>query len=206
MDKKLLLTASAIAVAIISANAQSFEIIPQANYTFGGRAYGQFGDLKIQDSESYGISFNIINDDISVQLEYFNQPTKGAYRDYFIPAESQTSDLNINWYHLGVRKRFNTSEKVVPFAGGSAGLTYFVLDSSPTGYDEVALSIGLQAGTNIYFSDRVGLRLHARLLVPIQFTGFGFYAGTGGSGAAATAGSYFVQADVGAGLVIRLGY
>jgi len=205
MQKKLLLTAFAIATAIISANAQSIEIIPQANYTFGGRIYGQFGDLKIQDSESYGISLNIINDDVSIQLEYFYQPTTGVYRDYFKPDLSQTSDLNINWYHLGVRKRFNSSEQVVPFAGASVGLTHFVLDSSPSGYDELALSIGLQVGTNIYFSDRVGLRLHARLLVPIQFNGFGFYAGTGGSGATATAGSYFVQADVGAGLVIRLG-
>jgi len=122
MQKKLLFTAFAIAMGIISANAQSIEIIPQANYTFGGRIYGQFGDLKIQDSESYGISLNLINDDLSIQLEYFYQPTTGAYRDYFNPALSQTSDLNINWYHLGVRKRFNTSEMVVPFAGGSVGL------------------------------------------------------------------------------------
>lgn len=194
----------AIAMSIISAEAQNIEIIPQVNYTFGGRIYGQFGDLKIQDSESYGISLNIVKDDFSIQLEYFYQPTTGAYRDYFKPEMSQTSDLNINWYHLGARKRFNTSEKVVPFAGGSVGLTHFVLDSSPTGYDELAFSISLQAGTNIYFSDRVGLRLHSRLLVPIQFTGFGFYAGTGGSGLSATAGSYFLQADIGAGLVIRL--
>lgn len=190
----------------IKANAQSIEIIPQTNYTFGGRIYAQFGDLKIQDSESYGISLNVINDDISIQLEYFYQPTTGTYRDYFNPETSQTSNLNISWYHIGVRKRFNTSEQVVPFAGGSIGLTDFDLDSSPTSYDETALSIALQAGTNVYFSDKIGLRLHARLLVPIQFNGFGFYAGTGGSGATATAGSYFVQADFGAGLVIRLGY
>jgi len=205
MHKKLLYTAFAFALTIISANAQSFEIIPQINYTFGGRIYGQFGELKIQDSESYGVSFNLVNDDISFQLEYFYQPTTGAYRDYFVADRSQTSDLNISWYQVGVRKSFSSSEKVSPFAGGSVGLTHFVLDSSPNGYDELALSLAFQGGVNVYLSDRIGLRFHARLLVPIQFNGFGFYAGSGGSGVAATAGSYFLQADVGAGLIIRLG-
>jgi hypothetical protein len=205
MKLKLLFTTILLTMGIISFNAQSIEIIPQINYTFGGRIYGQFGDLKIQDSESYGVSLNLVNDDVSFQLEYFYQPTTAAYRDYFVSERSQTSDLNVNWYHLGIRKRFNTTEKVVPFGGLSAGLTHFSLDSTPDDYDELSFSIALQGGTNIYLSDRIGLRLHARLLVPIQFSGFGFYAGTGGSGATATAGSYFVQGDVGAGLVIRLG-
>lgn len=205
MRKKTLLIAALVVACLSSAKAQNIEIIPQTNYTFGGRIYGRFGDLKINDSESYGVSLNLINNDVSIQLEYFYQPTTGAYRDYFNPEASQTSNLNLNWYHLGIRKRFNTAEKVVPFAGGSLGLTHFVLDSSPTSYDELALSLGLQGGVNIYFSDRIGLRLHARVLVPVQFNGFGFYAGSSGSGATATAGSYFVQADLGAGIVVRLG-
>lgn len=205
MNKKLLYTAFAFVMTIMSANAQSYEIIPQINYTFGGRIYGQFGELKIQESESYGISFNLVNDDLTFQLEYFYQPTIGFYRDYLASGRNQASDLNISWYQVGVQKSFSASEKVVPFAGGSVGVTNFVLDSSPNRYDQLALSLAFQGGANIYLSDRIGLRFHARLLVPIQFNGFGFYAGSGGSGVAATAGSYFLQAEVGTGLIIRLG-
>lgn len=184
--------------------AQDLEIIPQANYTFGGKIYSRFGELRIQDSESYGVSLNIVNKNVSFQVEYFYQPTTGNYRDYFNSELNQSSDLRINWYQIGVRQRFGTNEKVVPFAGLSLGLTNFVLDSSPDRYNENALSFAFQAGTNIYFSDRLGLRLHGRLNFPVQFNGFGFYAGTNGSGATASAGAYFIQADFGTGLIIRL--
>ena len=66
------------------------------------------------------------------------------------------------------------------------------------------MSFGLQTGTNLYLSKRIGFRVHGRLNFPVQFNGFGFYAGSGGSGLAASAGAYFIQADIGAGLIIRL--
>ena len=189
----------------IHAQAQSIEIIPQANYTFGGKIYGRFGEMKIEDSGSYGLSLDIVNKNLSFQVEYFYQPTTAVYRDYFNPdLNNQTADLRINWYHIGVRQRFATDEKVVPFAGASIGLTNFNLDSSPNKYSETALSFGLQAGTNVYLSERIGLRFHGRFNFPVQFNGFGFYAGSGGSGLAASAGAYFIQADIGTGLIIRL--
>jgi hypothetical protein len=158
------------------------------------RIYGRFGELRIRDSESYGLSLDIVKKNVSFQIEYFYQPTTADYRDYFDPdLNNQTPDLRISWYHLGVRQRFATSEKVVPFAGISLGLTHFNLDSSPTRYNETALSFGLQAGTNLYLSERIGLRFHGRLNLPVQFNGFGFYAGTGGSGVGASAGAYFLS-------------
>ena len=188
----------------IHAQSQSVEIIPQVNYTFGGKIYGRFGEMKIEDSESYGLSLDIVNNNIAFQIEYFYQPTTGDYRDYFNPELNQRSDLRISWYQIGIRQRFVTNEKVVPFAGASIGLTHFNLDSSPNRYNETALSFGLQAGTNIYLSERIGLRFHGRFNFPVQFNGFGFYAGSGGSGLEASAGAYFIQGDVGTGLIIRL--
>lgn len=185
--------------------AQTIEISPQLNYTVRGKIFAQFGVLNIKDSESYGISLNIVRPGVSFQIEYFYQPTTGEYRDYFDPVQyNQNADLNISWFQFGVRKRFELQENIVPFGGLSVGLTNFDLDSSPTSYDELALSISIQGGVNVYLSEIVGLRFHARILTPIQFNGFGFYGGTGGSGAYASAGSYFIQADFGAGLIIRL--
>lgn len=202
MIKKLIIVVILCMTSGIIVKAQSFEIVPQINYTFGGKIYGNFGELKIQDSESYGLALNIVNRDISFQIEYFYQPTTANYRDYFNPQLNESADLRVSWYQIGVRQRFGRDETVVPFGGLSAGLTYFSLDSSPK-YNETALSFGLQGGANFYFSDRIGLRIHARLNFPVQFDGFGFYAGTNGSGAAASAGTYFIQADFGTGLIIR---
>ncbi|WP_375586069.1 hypothetical protein [Cyclobacterium xiamenense] len=205
MFKIIKLTLLLFLAITVRTQAQHIEIIPQSNYTFGGKIHGRYGELKIQGSESYGISLDIVNKKTSFQIEYFYQPTTGNYRDYFNPdLNNQRSDLRISWYHVGVRQRFGTNEKVVPFAGASLGLTNFNLDSSPSRYNETALSFGLQTGTNIYLSDILGLRFHGRLNFPVQFNGFGFYAGTGGSGASASASAYFIQADLGAGLIFRL--
>lgn len=205
MKKSLLLSFLIVAIIAINGKSQSIEIIPQTNYTIGGKVYARFGELNIRDSESYGISLNIVRPGVSFQIEYFYQPTTGEYRDYFDPVQfNQNADLNINWFQVGVRRRFELQEKVVPFGGLSLGLTNFDLDSSPNSYDEWALSLALQGGVNVYLSRIIGLRFHARMLAPIQFNGFGFYAGTGGSGASASAGSYFIQADFGAGVIIRL--
>jgi hypothetical protein len=78
------------------------------------------------------------------------------------------------------------------------------MDSSPTSYDEVALSLGLQSGVNFYITDLIGVKIHTRLLMPIQFNGFGFIVGTNGAEIGASAGTYFLQADIGAGVIFRL--
>jgi len=187
------------------AQGQGIEIIPQTNYTFGGRIFGQFGELKIENSASYGIALNVVKPGVSFQFEYHYQPTTGSYRDYFNPDQfNQKADLRVGWYQIGLRRRFEKSGKVVPFGGLSVGLTTFSLDTSPTSFEEVALSLGLQGGADIYLSDFLGIRLHTRLLMPVQFNGFVFSVGSSGTGLGATAGTYFLQADIGAGLILRL--
>lgn len=203
MNYKLIITSFLILVLGLEAKTQSIEITPLANYTFQSKIYARTGELTIENNESYGLSLEAVNKDVSFQIDYFYQPTTGVYRDYFNRSFDQTSDLRINWFQIGARQRFDVSERIVPFAGLSFGLTNFVLKSSPNSYDEIALSFSFQGGTNIYLTDRIGIKLHGRLLMPIQFNGFGFYAGTGGAGVGLSAGTYFVQADVGAGLIFR---
>lgn len=207
MKKKFYLSLALAAVFTLGGFAQSIEITPTIGYTFGGKVYTRYGELKVKSSESYGgIVGIVLPTDMSVQFEYFRQPTVGEYRDYFNPIEyNQNANLDIDWYQLGFMKHVPVSSQVSPFGGISLGATNFILDSKPTSYNEWSFSVGLQGGVKLYLHDRIGLRLHARLLMPLQWGGFGFYAGSGGSGVSASAGTYFVQADVGAGLIIRLG-
>lgn len=205
MIKKILLITSLVFV-FTSAVSQNIEITPYIGYTFGGKTPVGYGDLKVKSSESYGAALEILFpiDDISLQLEYFRQPTTGQYRDRFDSSYNQDFDMNIDWYHIGLLKLLSESDQIVPFIGLSLGATHFDLKTD-SGTDEWSFSVNLQGGVKIYFSERIGLRLHARLLMPIQWGGFGFYGGSGGSGATVSAGTYFVQGDVGAGLIFRLG-
>ncbi|MBS0000377.1 MAG: hypothetical protein KFF73_15455 [Cyclobacteriaceae bacterium] len=50
----------------------------------------------------------------------------------------------------------------------------------------------------------MGIMVHARLLLPVQWFDAGFSMGTGGAGAGITTGSSIIQGDIGGGLVISL--
>lgn len=206
MKKFLINTTILLSLFVFDTSGLDLELVPQSNYTFGGKIHSNFGVLDIQRSDSYGFMINAVEDDVSFQAEYFYQPSTGEYRDFYEPEEfNQNADLDIHWYHIGLRQRYAINKTVVPFFGVSVGLTHFILDSSPTKYDEIAFSFGIQGGVNFYVSKIIGFRVHGRILTPVQFEGFGFYAGTGDSGAQASSGSYFVQADLGVGIIIRIG-
>ena len=59
----------------------------------------------------------------------------------------------------------------------------------------------LMGGTKIWLTQNLGLRLEARMLMPILFNSGGFYAGSGGSGLAATAGIPSLQFAFSGGLI-----
>jgi hypothetical protein len=71
--------------------------------------------------------------------------------------------------------------------------------------DVVRVAVGFGAGVKIFFTENVGLRLHGRLLMPLVFTGGGFYFGTGGAGFGVSSGIPALQGDLSAGLIIGLG-
>lgn len=207
MKKNILLIAFLSGLFIASGFSQSIEITPYVGYTFGGKTPTRYGELKVKDSESYGLGVDIMLDnDVALHLEYFRQPTTAEYRDYTFPSNNQNADLDIDWYQIGGLRQFPTlNDKISPFIGLSLGATNFRLHSEPSSYNEWSFSVVLQGGVKIYLTDRIGLRLHARMLMPLQWGGFGFYYGSGGGGTSVNAGTYFVQGDVGAGLIIRLG-
>ena len=66
-------------------------------------------------------------------------------------------------------------------------------------------AMGLNGGAKVYFSKRVGLRLQAQMLVPVQGSGFYLFAGTGGSGGGVSVYSTMVQFGFTGGLIFRLG-
>jgi hypothetical protein len=189
----------------ITANAQ-VEIFGFGGYEVASDVTVTQGELNVYSNPNYGasISFEVdrglqaellwIGQETTMDLKQFNGITKPLF------------DIGINYFHIGAIYEFkqNSKQKAFPFTSFSLGATWF--DPVGTNYDdEWRFSIALGGGGKFYLSDRVGLRLQARLLLPLNFSSVGMWCGSGGC--SATVGSWvtFLQADFTGGIFIRLG-
>ena len=99
-------------------------------------------------------------------------------------------------------------DNIKPYGSFTLGTTYFIPQSAAgeiTYSDSWKFSVTLGGGVKIWMSDRVGIRLHGRLMLPMFWGGAGFSVGTGGAGFTVGASTSMVQGDLGAGLIIALG-
>lgn len=205
MKRIILLNIFAFTFSLL-AFSQHIEIIPYASWHYGGKLKLRYGEAKFKASENYGAALNfVLPNDVALQFEYFQQSPVIEYREYYPNTGFEKYNSKIDWYQLGGSKQIAVSEKIAPFGGLSLGASNIRVDESDPRVDAWTFSITGQIGAKIYLSDKIGLRLHARLLMPIQWGGFGFYFGSGGSGTSVNVGSYFLQGDIGGGLIIRLG-
>jgi hypothetical protein len=183
----------------------SVEFIPTAGYTFAAHddfhyTYGRIGDgLNLGGS----IKFNI-NRNTGIEVLYSHLSTNSGLYYYGYPdaAVNGTADLKMDYIMIGPVQSFTIPNSTVrPFIGVLAGAAIF----SPEDYSTYAkFAIGLQLGTNIYVSPRVGIQLKAQLLSPVDAAGGGFYFGAG-SGAGIDTYSSIYQFSLNAGLIVGLG-
>lgn len=186
--------------------AQNLELIPYASWHYGGKLSLRYGEAKFKASENYGAALNVVMPNgVTIQLEYFQQAPTIEYREYGVGAVLEKYSSKIDWYQIGGLKQVSVSDKLAPFGGLTFGAANIRVNDSDPSVDAWAFALTGQIGAKIYISDRIGLRLHARMLMPVQWGGFGFYFGSGGSGTSVNVGSYFLQGDIGAGLIVRLG-
>jgi hypothetical protein len=144
-----------------------------------------------------------------IELKYLRQDAVGSMNYYSgISSRPEDMDIAINYILLGGTNYFKLNEKVEPFAGGGIGMAIISVKnpsaaiSDPT-KEKFAWNIKL--GTNIWLNEKVGLKLQAEMVSPVQAFGGGFYVGTGGTGAGVTGGSSFYQFTFGGGLVFNVG-
>lgn len=164
------------------------------------------GDLNVYSNPNYGagISFEVdrglqaelfwIGQQTTMDLKQLNGITKPLF------------DIGIHYFQLGAIYEFkqNSKQKAFPFTSFSLGTTMFTPHGS-TYSDEWLFSIAFGGGGKFYLSDNIGLRLQARILLPINFSSVGMWCGP--YGCSATVGSWatFVQADFTGGIFVRLG-
>jgi hypothetical protein len=119
-------------------------------------------------------------------------------------ATTRKCDLAIDYYSLGILQEIKTDTQVSPYGLFSMGIVNYRPTSGTEISSENKMHVSVAAGVKIDVSKKMGLRLQARLLMPLYYAGTYFYAGTGGSGAGMSGGIHGVQGDFTAALVIKI--
>jgi hypothetical protein len=164
------------------------------------------GDLNVYSNPNYGASIGFeVDRGLQAELLWIGQQTtmdlkqlNGITKPLF--------DIGIHYFQLGAIYEFkqNSQQKAFPFTSFSLGATLFTPHGS-TYSDEWRFSITFGGGGKFYLSDKIGLRLQARLLLPINFSSVGMWCGSGGCSATVGSWATFVQADFTGGIFVRLG-
>jgi len=186
---------------------QGIEIVPFAGYMFGGSTKYTQGKLDVKDGMNYGVSVLVpVQSLVDVELSYTRLDSRAEFRSYAgypLNPDKDINDLGTNYIQVGgISKFYSANTMVTPFGSLSLGATWF---NSPDIETVWRFSATAGLGVKIMFTERVGIMLRGRLMMPMNFAGVGFYAGSGGSGL--TMNSYVtpLQGDFNGGLIIKLG-
>lgn len=208
MKRKLILLALALLI-----NEGVFAQV-QIN-VFGGyvpsskTAYNYSGyRLRIDDGANFGVAldFALPLKGIEAELSYTHFSSTLS-QDGGIVDNVETQPIIVEYYQLGVLRPLKEDDSFVPYGLLTLGMARFAPELATQDYFRFAMNAGL--GMKYFFTDKVGIRLQARLLMPLYFSGAGFGCsiGTGGSGCGTGVGfgSEILQADFTGGVVLKVG-
>lgn len=200
-----LITVFAVLTLSTNISAQA-EIFGFGGYEVASDVQVTQGQLNIYSNPNYGagISFEV---ERGVQAEVFwiGQQTPMELKRYNGLTEP-LFDVGIHYFQAGAVYEFRQTraQKAFPFTSFSLGATLF----SPVDSDfseEWRFSITFGGGGKFYISDRVGLRLQARMLLPLNFNSVGMWCGSGGCSVGVGSWATLIQADFTGGIFVRLG-
>lgn len=204
--KKHRLTAIFTLVLIMSAftqiRAQTIELTPFIGYETGGRLYTYEGHLLVGDGMNYGgaLDFTFAYG-TQVEISYNHMMTTLSLDEGFLTRK--LSDMAVDYYSIGVLKELNPEETIIPYAMGSMGWVNYRPTSKYS--NENLMHFSIAGGVKVFATSHFGIRLQARLLIPIWYSGVYFSGGTGGAGLGLSAQAAAVQGDFTAALIIRFG-
>ena len=186
----------------------SLPIIAQPAITleaFGGWLWtgsaGYNGSIKVDDKGNYGLRAGVSpNTGMVIEFEWNHTDTRLNWND--IGGVGDKEDVALNYYLLG----FNMEKgegPAIPY--GLFNIGVMNMKGQDTNFSENWFTVGLGGGLKYYLSDKIGIRLQARLFLPMQFAGIGFGCGGGGCGTGVSTYTSTVQGDFTGGIILKLG-
>ena len=176
---------------------------------FGGWLWtgkaGYNNNIKVDDNGNYGIRAGVgAIPETVIEFEW-NHTENGVHWYDIVNQENRFTPTTMNYYMLGFNKELMPAP-VVPFGLLNLGLMNLKGETTSAGpFSEDWFTVGLGGGLKYYFSDHVGIRLQARILLPMQFAGIGVGCGTGGCGGGVTTYTNTIQGDFTGAVVLKMG-
>ena len=184
--------------------AQQIEVGGFYGYNLNTRVRTYYGDYTMYNNPNYGGQLSVgLASDVFVELTYNRADSQIKY--YYNNVE-EPLDMSSEYFQIGgLRQVRLSSDAVLPFGSFSLGTTRFNLKETygefSSAGDKWYMSIAVAAGAKILLGEALGIRLQARMGLPMGFNGL--WVGTGGSSV-----SFYVpvaQFDFTAGVFLRLG-
>lgn len=183
---------------------QNIELTPIGGYMFGGAMRVYQGELVISDGASYGVqlSTKMATAGTFAELAWWRMDSDAAVRVFGLEDQERLFKLATEYYQIGASQRGPVSDMVDGFASFTAGATRFHAKETDR-RDKWLFSSVLSLGFIAHVSERIGIRLQGRLMVPMAFASGSLWCGT--AGCAVGYGSYatLVQGDFSAGVVVK---
>lgn len=167
----------------------------------GGFLWG--GGLEFRLHDSYGIELLYQRLDTHAPVQYWD------YNSILNNPAKANIDLGINYIMVaGTRSMQRPGSKVEPYGGLMLGMAIINADNPETQNSSSAtkFALGARLGTNLWLSERVGIKLQAQFMSVPQGAGGGLYFGTGGAGVGVSTYSTIFQFALGGGLTFKLGH
>jgi hypothetical protein len=184
-----------------------FDITPSYGFVLSTNVRAAQGDLIIKDGPDYGLTIDVghpkLPGGMMIQFMYNRQDTRMELKEYPSGTRKELFDLIIEYWQLGIVRPLQMG-KVQPYGVVGLGAASFNPVGS-TWSTEWLFAAHLGGGAKISLSKALGIRLQARMLLPMTFGGGGFWCGTGGCSIGVGSYTSFVQFDFNAGIVISLG-
>ena len=214
--KKIFLPIVFVLMTIVSASAQkSVMFNAYGAYVFDDQfdtyySSNVYLEGKIKGGFQWGAGVEVkLRDDTGIELIYFRQDTEAPL---YTPGNlcllnHDKIDLRINYIMLaGVRYLPVNSEKFEPYAGLMLGMAIYSNKKPEYNQESSATKFawGFRLGSNIWVSEKVGIKIQGLLLSSVQAAGGGLYFGTGGAGAGVSSYSTLYQFSLGGGLVFKV--
>jgi opacity protein-like surface antigen len=175
-----------------------------------GDVSGVYGKIAIDDAQSFGVTlWKQVRPGTKLQLKWIYSDYDAQFTSYsYAYPSSQKFSVMQNYFQIGGVQSMRRG-KIEPFAGGTLGAVWWSPSTAKSQnglitYDtsdswRFAFTLGL--GLNVFLTEKLAIRGHADMLVPMIFNGGSVYVGSGGSGFAVSSGVPAISGDFGVGLV-----
>ena len=186
-----------------------FDLSVFGGYQLNGDVGTTYGKIDIGDSPSFGAALDYrLHRMGSLELIWVYSKPDATFRSFNgLYPSSGAFGVASHYFQIGGMSSLPRG-KLEPFIALTLGAALYLPDtitftngSTVSVSDTWRFATTLALGTKVWLTPNVGLRLETRLLVPMLFTGGGYYYGTGGSGFGASAGIPAVQLAFLGGLV-----